>query len=54
MSGSGNTKNWLLIKERDAEAGPGSGDAVVARNPTSVVTGRDLETIAAARDRVWQ
>jgi bifunctional non-homologous end joining protein LigD len=54
MSKTGNKKNWLLIKERDAEARPGSGDAVVARNRTSVVTGRDLETIAAARDRVWQ
>ena len=45
---------WLLIKERDAEARPGSGDAVVAHNLTSVATGRDIEAIAAARDRLWR
>src|SRR5205085_1677829 len=27
-------ENWLLIKERDAEAQPGSGDAVLRDNPT--------------------
>ena len=45
---------WLLIKQRDAEARPSSGDAVVAHNLTSVTTGRDIETIAAARDRLWR
>jgi bifunctional non-homologous end joining protein LigD len=45
---------WLLIKQRDAESRPGSGDAVVAHNLTSVATGRDIETIAAARDRLWR
>jgi hypothetical protein len=43
---------WLLINQRDAEARPSSGDAVVAHNLTSVATGRDIETIAAARDRL--
>ena len=46
-------ENWLLIKERDDEAVPQSGDAVVADNPLSVATGRSLDTIAADRDWVW-
>jgi bifunctional non-homologous end joining protein LigD len=46
--------NWLLIKERDAAAAPGSGDAVVLDNPLSVATGRALDVIAADRDRVWK
>jgi bifunctional non-homologous end joining protein LigD len=45
-------QNWLLIKERDAEARPGSGDAVVAQYRISVVSGRDLDAVAAMRDRV--
>ena len=46
-------ENWLLIKERDAAAMPGSGDAIVADNPRSAATGRTIEEIAADRDRVW-
>jgi bifunctional non-homologous end joining protein LigD len=46
-------ENWLLIKERDEEAVPQSGDAVVADNPLSVATGRSLDAIAADRDWVW-
>jgi bifunctional non-homologous end joining protein LigD len=46
-------ENWLLIKERDDEALPHSGDAVVEDNPLSVATGRSLDTIAADRDWVW-
>jgi bifunctional non-homologous end joining protein LigD len=46
-------QNWLLVKERDDEAVPHSGDAVVANNPLSVETGRSLDTIANDRDRVW-
>ncbi|HEX3417126.1 MAG TPA: DNA ligase D [Stellaceae bacterium] len=46
-------ENWLLIKERDDEALPQSGDAVVKDNPLSVATGRSLDTIAADRDWVW-
>ena len=38
--------NWLLVKERDAAATPGAGDAVL-RAKTSVVSGRTLEEIAA-------
>lgn len=46
-------ENWLLIKERDEDAAPQSGDAVVADNPLSVATGRSLDAVAADRDRVW-
>ena len=45
--------NWLLIKERDEEAAPQSGDAIVADNPLSVATGRSLDAIADDRDWVW-
>jgi bifunctional non-homologous end joining protein LigD len=33
----------VLIKERDAEARPGSGDAVATQNQTSIATGRDID-----------
>jgi bifunctional non-homologous end joining protein LigD len=46
-------ENWLLIKERDEFAAPGSGSAVVDENPLSVESGRDMATIAAQADRVW-
>jgi bifunctional non-homologous end joining protein LigD len=46
-------ENWLLIKERDDEAMPKSGDAVVSENPLSVATGRSLDAIASERDWVW-
>jgi bifunctional non-homologous end joining protein LigD len=42
-----------LIKERDAEALPDSGAALVDDKPLGVATGRAMETIAADRDRVW-
>ena len=45
-------RNWLLIKERDAEGRPGSDDAVVVQYQTSIITGRDLEAVNAAQDRV--
>src|SRR5436189_226972 len=46
-------ENWLLIKERDDEAVPQSGDAVVADKPLSVASGRSMDAIAADRDWVW-
>jgi bifunctional non-homologous end joining protein LigD len=46
-------ENWLLIKERDEEAVPHSGDAVVADSPLSVASGRSMDVIAADRDWVW-
>ncbi len=48
-----NHENWLLIKERDDAAMPGSGDAIVADNPKSAATGRTIDEIAADRDRIW-
>ncbi|HEX3535790.1 MAG TPA: DNA ligase D [Stellaceae bacterium] len=49
----GDHENWLLIKERDDEAEPGSDAAIVEDKPLSVATGRSMEAIAAERDRVW-
>jgi bifunctional non-homologous end joining protein LigD len=40
--------NWLLIKERDAEARTGKESEIVELMPDSVLTGRTLEEIAAA------
>jgi bifunctional non-homologous end joining protein LigD len=40
--------NWLLIKEKDAEAVPGEPDALAAED-TSIATGRTLDEIASAR-----
>jgi bifunctional non-homologous end joining protein LigD len=45
--------NWLLVKEHDAAAQPGSGDAVTTDLPFSVASGRLIDGIAADRDRVW-
>jgi bifunctional non-homologous end joining protein LigD len=50
----GDGKNWLLVKEKDAEAEPGSDDEVVTENQTSVVSGRDLEQVGDAPARVWR
>jgi len=45
--------SWLLIKGRDAEARkPGTPD-VVETARRSAVTGREMDEIAAAADRVW-
>ncbi len=46
--------NWLLIKEHDAEErGPGDA-AIIEEAPDSVLTGRSMDAIARAEDRVWQ
>ena len=47
------TDNWLLVKERDEAAIPGSGSAVVDELALSVASGRSVDAIAAERDRVW-
>jgi len=44
----GEHENWLLIKENDETAVPGSGEAVVEQYDRSVDTGLNLEEIAAA------
>ncbi len=46
--------NWLLIKERDADARPGSGDEIVVKELLSVASGRDMGSIARDADRVWR
>jgi bifunctional non-homologous end joining protein LigD len=50
----GDGRNWLLVKEKDEHAQPGSGDEIVAENQTSVASGRDLEEVTQAPDRVWR
>ncbi|HET7594243.1 MAG TPA: non-homologous end-joining DNA ligase, partial [Stellaceae bacterium] len=45
--------NWLLIKEDDKDAMPGSDDAVVMQETRSASTGREMAAIAAEADRVW-
>jgi bifunctional non-homologous end joining protein LigD len=49
----GDDRSWLLIKERDQQARPGEAESIVASQPKSVATGRTIEQIAAAGDRVW-
>lgn len=44
---------WLLLKRRDAEA-RSEGPSITAEQTTSVLSGRGLEEIAAARERVWR
>jgi bifunctional non-homologous end joining protein LigD len=46
-------RSWLLIKERDAEAASGGSTPIVESQPKSVASGRAIEQIAAAADRVW-
>ncbi|HSS50148.1 MAG TPA: DNA ligase D, partial [Thermoanaerobaculia bacterium] len=52
--GGENGENWLLIKENDATAQVGSGDAIVQERQESVDSGKDIAEIAADPDRVWQ
>jgi bifunctional non-homologous end joining protein LigD len=49
----GDDRSWLLIKERDQQARAGQAESIVASEPKSVATGRTIEQIAAAGDRVW-
>ena len=42
----GEEKNWLLIKESDAYAEPGTGDGLVRDRPESVVSGLTIEEMA--------
>lgn len=39
-------KNWILIKERDDEARPGSNDRLLTERASSVTTGRSMDEIA--------
>jgi bifunctional non-homologous end joining protein LigD len=49
-----NEENWLLIKENDETARPGSGDALVREQVASVASGQTIEEIAADPPRVWE
>jgi bifunctional non-homologous end joining protein LigD len=44
---------WFLIKENDEEARPASDYSITEARQESVTTGRGLDEIAAAQDRVW-
>ena len=46
-------RSWLLIKERDTEAASSGSVPIVESRPKSVASGRAIEQIAAAADRVW-
>ena len=45
----GDRHSWLLIKEKDAYARPGSGDEIVMKRRRSVLSGRELAAVASAR-----
>jgi bifunctional non-homologous end joining protein LigD len=44
----GRKDNWLLIKEKDDDARPGS--EITAEEPLSVVTGRDIDDPPGGKD----
>ena len=48
----GNQETWLLFKSRDEAANENID--ITATQPTSVISGRTLEQIAADADRVWK
>jgi bifunctional non-homologous end joining protein LigD len=48
-----NHENWLLIKENDSTARPGSDDELVRTKTASVASGQTIEEIAADPPRVW-
>ncbi len=51
---SSSTKpNWLLIKEHDDHERPPGSPLITESDPSSAVTGRSLEQIAANEDHVW-
>jgi bifunctional non-homologous end joining protein LigD len=51
--GSDDGRNWLLIKERDAEARPEAELDITAARAESVATQRTMEEIAADPTHVW-
>ena len=46
--------HWLLIKEHDEYEQTANEEPIVDKAPNSVLTGRDLDTIARDEDHVWQ
>ncbi len=55
LKGEGNEdgKNWLLIKERDAQVRKEDEYSVLDAEPFSVVSNRTMKEIADAQDAVW-
>ncbi|HOE96799.1 MAG TPA: non-homologous end-joining DNA ligase, partial [Candidatus Sumerlaeota bacterium] len=47
-------RNWLLVKEQDAAARRGKAGRITDHEPASVETGRDINQVAAAKDRQWR
>lgn len=45
--------NWLLKKERDDQAAPGKGSRLLDERTESVVSGRQMDRIAAEPEQVW-
>jgi bifunctional non-homologous end joining protein LigD len=45
--------SWLLIKERDGDELEQSDVSITDESPNSVLSGRDLDAIAAAKGAVW-
>lgn len=45
-------KNWLLVKEKDEKADSEAGDGILEED-ASAATGRSMDAIAKAKDRVW-
>ncbi len=45
--------SWLLIKEHDEDERDAGDTAITEEAPESVLTGRDMDAIAAAQDAVW-
>jgi bifunctional non-homologous end joining protein LigD len=46
--------NWLLIKEHDEYEQTAQDEPIIEKEPNSVLTHRDIETIAREGDHVWQ
>ena len=53
MRGAGKRENWLLIKEADPAAAPGSDGAFLNGLASSVTTGRSMEEIAGGA-KAWK
>jgi bifunctional non-homologous end joining protein LigD len=50
---TGKVQNWLLIKSGDAEARSGEAAEITTELTESALSGRPIEEIAQAPDRVW-
>jgi bifunctional non-homologous end joining protein LigD len=50
---SDSKKQWLLMKMQDQAAKPLSKYDILQKQPNSVASGRDLEEISSAKNRVW-